>query len=128
MPTKYTPQDVDTALLVLADCGESYKKAEAVCGIPTSTLHEWRTDRYRERFEEIRERERPRLERRAVDGAIALMLRADETALRIHDRLDDALQDPESKSKELSELAGAAQRLATAKGFTTSSDPFGESW
>lgn len=117
MPTKYTPAEVDKALTVLAYCGGNGRRASEISGVPKATLQLWRTETHRERYQEIAERERPKLEQMAVDGAVAQILRADESALRILDRLDDALEDPDAKPKELSELAGAAQRLATAKGI-----------
>lgn len=115
--TTYSPAEIDEALITLAYCGGNGRKAERITGIPQSTLYQWRTHKHRERYQEIAERERPKLEQIAVDGAVAQILRADETTLRIYDRLDEALDTQDASSKELSELAGAAQRLTTAKGI-----------
>lgn len=133
MPTKYTPTEVDKALTVLAYCGGNGRRAERICGVPQATLYLWRSETHRDRYQEIQERERPKLEQLAVDGAVAQILRADESTLRIYDRIDEGLDGREmeiegddgqtrtvtvhASAKELAELAGAAQRLTTAKGI-----------
>lgn len=117
MPTKYTPAEVDEALICLAHCGENARRASALCGVPKATLQLWRSQTHRERYQELAERERPKLEQMAVDGAVAQILRADATTLKVYDRMDDLLDTEDASSKELSELAGAAQRLTTAKGI-----------
>ena len=117
MPTKYTPTEVDKALTTLAYCGGNAVRAGKLTGIPETTLKEWRRETHRDRYQEIAERERPRLEALAVDQAVSTIIRAGELEHGIMDRLADAVNDDETKAKELTELAGALQRVTTSKGI-----------
>lgn len=117
MPTKYSPQQVDEALIALAYTGGNGRKASQITGIPQATLYEWRTDTHRERYMEIAERERPKLEQLAVGGAVAQIIRADDAGNSMHDRLAELLENPDASPKEIAELAGAIQRIQTAKGI-----------
>lgn len=117
----YTLGEIDAALTVLAYQGANTHRASRELGIPASTLRDWRNGAYRDRYREIAEREGPRLEAIAAQQATELILRSADTEHRIHDLLD-AATDPDHealKPKDITELAGALQRVTTSKGINT---------
>jgi hypothetical protein len=122
---EYAPHEIDTALTTLAFYGGNAQRASAELGIPPATLKLWRNTSHADRYLEIQEREGPKLEAIAAGHAREIILRTAEAEHGILDRLSADDIDPETgeslalTSKELSELAGALQRVATAKGINT---------
>jgi transposase-like protein len=112
-----TPTEIDKALTVLAYYGGNSVRAAAELGMSSSTLRLWRSSTHRDRYLEIAEREGPRLEQLAAQQARELILRAGDAEHGLLDRLNTALENPETPSKELSDLAGTLQRLTTSKGI-----------
>lgn len=112
-----TPVEIDNALTVLAYHGGNASRAAAALGMSDRTLRLWRSDTHRDRYLEIAEREGPRLEQIAAHQARELILRAADAEHGLLDRLSAALENGETPSKELSELAGTLQRLTTSKGI-----------
>lgn len=113
-----SPTEIDKALTVLAYYGGNSARASAETGIAASTLRDWRTTVHRDRYLEITEREGPRLEALAANQARELVIRSADIEHAIIDRL--AAQDDEAPTtKELTELAGALQRITTSKGINT---------
>lgn len=112
-----TPAEIDKALTVLAYYGGNAVRAASDIGMSDRTLRLWRSETHRERYLEIAEREGPRLEQLAAQQARELILRAADAEHGVLDRLATRLDDTESTSKELSELAGTLQRLTTSKGI-----------
>jgi transposase len=119
-----SPSELDRALTVLAYYGGNAARASKELGISERTLRDWRSDLHRERYLEIAEREGPRLEALAANQARELLIRAAHVEHGILDRLseqpvDENGQALELTTKELSELAGALQRVTTSKGINT---------
>lgn len=120
-----SPTEIDKGLTVLAFYGGNSERASQETGINASTLRRWRTDQHRERYLEICEREGPRLEALAAAQARELLIRAAHVEHDIIDRLHEKPIDADTgeptglSSKELSELAGALQRVTTSKGINT---------
>lgn len=114
----YAPHEIDKALTTLAYYGGNSARAGKALGISDATLREWRTQKHRERYLEICEREAPKLEALAANQAREIIVRSAEVEHSILDRLA-AQDDQEPTTKELSELAGALQRLSTSKGINT---------
>lgn len=112
-----TPAEIDKALTTLAYYGGNASRAAAELGMNERTLRTWRTHVHRDRYLEIAEREAPRLEAIAAQQARELILRAADAEHSLIDRLTTRLEDDESTSKELSELAGTLQRITTSKGI-----------
>lgn len=113
----YTPTQVDEALLALAYCGGNTRRASSLTGVPSPTLHLWRTSTHRDRYLTLAERERPRLEQIAVEDAISTILQAGELEHSVLDHLATRLDADDPAPKELAELAATLQRITTAKGI-----------
>lgn len=113
----YAPHEIDRALTTLAYYGGNTARAGQELGMSDSTLRLWRRETHRERYLEICEREAPKLEALAANQAREIIVRSAEVEHGILDRL--TAQDEDTTSKELSELAGALQRLTTSKGINT---------
>lgn len=111
-----SPIEVDEALRVLVYHGGNTVRASKQLGIPDATLRDWRLATHRDRYREIFEREAPKLESIAAQQATELILRSADTEHAIHDRLSEL---DNLSTKELSELAGALQRVTTSKGINT---------
>src|SRR4030095_12826465 len=116
--TEYAPHEIDKALTVLAYYGGNSARAGNELGISDATLRAWRSRDHRERYLEICEREAPKLEALAANQAREIIVRSAEAEHTILDRLATQDDDPPT-TKELSELAGALQRLTTSKGINT---------
>jgi transposase-like protein len=139
---EFSPGEIDQALIVLAYHGGNSLRAADECGIPASTLRQWRNELHRDRYLELVEREAPKIEALAAQQAREAMIRAGQTEARVYDLIDERIDDaqraePEAddftsealyeaaykawldrgNTKTLSELAGTAQRIATAKGI-----------
>lgn len=121
-----SPEEIDRALTVLAFYGGNAERAAAELGnVSGRTLRTWRSSTHRDRYLEIAEREGPKLEALAAAQAREILIRAAHVEHDIIDRLHEKPIDPETgeetslTSKELSELAGALQRVTTAKGINT---------
>lgn len=117
----YAPHEIDKALTTLAYYGGNSLRASAELGISDRTLRLWRADTHRDRYLEIAEREGPRLEALAANQARELILRSSTVEHRILDALEAATDDEHEglKPKDVTELAGALQRLTTSKGINT---------
>lgn len=111
---RFSQAEIDTGLTVLAASGSSFEASE-ITGISASTLRQWKVD-HADRYQEIREREAPKLEARAASQARELIIRAGETEHTILDLLNERLKN-EAPTKELSEIAGTLQRVTTSKGI-----------
>jgi len=122
---RYSPTETREALTVLAFYGGNAARASHETGIPAMTLKDWRNQDHRELYLEIAEREGPKLEALAAAQARELLIRAAHVEHDIIDRLHEKPIDAETgeetslTSKELSELAGALQRVTTSKGINT---------
>jgi hypothetical protein len=114
---EYSPQEIDSALLVLAYVGGNTARASEQTGISRHTLHMWRAETHRDRYLELVEREAPKIEALAAQQAREIIGRIGETEHAILDRLSET--DEPLTTKELSELAGALQRVTTSKGINT---------
>jgi hypothetical protein len=119
-PTKrdrreYSPTEIDKALTVLAFYGGNAARASVDTNIPTATLKLWRSAKHRDRYYELAEREGPKLEAIGASNAREIVLRAAHAEHKILDSLDS----DELTSKQMSELAGALQRISTSKGINT---------
>lgn len=117
----YAPAEIDKALTTLAYYGGNSARAAQELGMSASTLKLWRRDSHRERYLEIAEREGPRLEALAANQARELIIRSADVEHSIFDLLAAATsEDHESlKPKDITELAGALQRVTTSKGINT---------
>lgn len=120
MPTqtgrkRYSPTEVEAALAVLAYYGGNSSRASQETGIADDLLRKWRLYTHRETYERIVAERAPELEALAVTNSREVMIRAGMVEHRILDELDQDGLTP----KERSELAGAFQRVATAKGIET---------
>jgi transposase-like protein len=121
----YSPLEIQAALTTLAFFGGNTTRTAVETGIAQQTLHDWRSKDHRDLYLEIQEREAPKLEAIAAGQAREVILRVAETEHRILDRLAADETDPETgevtppSAKTLSELAGALQRVTTAKGINT---------
>jgi hypothetical protein len=113
-----TPAEIDRALTVLAYYGGNTARTGRELGMSRATLHLWKTDSHRDRYLEIAEREGPRIEAQAAAQARELIIRSADVEHTILDRLAGE-DDVEPTTKELSELAGALQRVTTSKGINT---------
>jgi hypothetical protein len=122
-----SPEEIDRALTVLAFYGGNAERAATELGniVSARTLRTWRSTLYRDRYLEIAEREGPKLEALAAAQARELLIRASHVEHDIIDRLHEKPIDATTglevslSSKELSELAGALQRVTTSKGINT---------
>ena len=119
--SEYTPTEIEAALRVVAFYGGNTERASRELGINGRTLRAWRGDKHRDRYQEILAQEGPKLEALAADQAREAILRSSDVEHRIFDLLDTAT-DPdgeEFKPKDITELAGALQRVTTSKGINT---------
>jgi transposase-like protein len=119
--SEYTPTEIETALRVVAFYGGNTERASREIGINARTLRVWRGDAHRDRYQEIVAQEGPKLEAIAADQAREAILRSSDVEHRIFDLLD-AATDPEHeafKPKDITDLAGALQRITTSKGINT---------
>lgn len=114
----YSPSEVTAALTTLAYFGGNASRASNETGIPSMTLRDWRNSEHRDQYLDIAERERPKLEAIATTQALELMMRSGEAEHDLLSALSEVAHDPE-QSKTASELAGAYQKVATAKGINT---------
>lgn len=113
---EYSPVEIDEALRVLVFYGGNAVRASKDTGVPDRTLRQWRNETHRDLYQDIAEREGPKLEAIAAAQAREVLLRASAVEHRILDRLDT---EEELSTKETTELAGALQRVTTAKGINT---------
>jgi hypothetical protein len=120
---RYSPTEIEAALTTLAFFGGNAARTSEETGIPEDTLRAWRLYDHRDLYLEIAGREGPRLEALAANQARELLIRSAHIEHDILDRLHEKPVDPETgeqgslTSKELSELAGALQRVTTSKGI-----------
>lgn len=114
----YSPIEVKSALTTLAYFGGNAARTSAETGIPAMTLKDWRNTEHRDQYLDIAEKERPKLEAIATTQALELMMRSGEAEHDLLDALSTVASDP-TQSKAASELAGAYQKVATAKGINT---------
>jgi hypothetical protein len=121
LPSHYSPAEVDEALIVLAYHGGNAIRTSTQTGIPAMTLRDWRNHVHRDRYLEIAERERPKLEAIAVDQALNSIIRSGEIEGKVLDLLDAATSEEHEalKPKDIVELTGALQRVTTSKGINT---------
>jgi hypothetical protein len=111
----YLPHELEAGLQALVLCGGSTHKAEQMTGIPRATFKSWAV-KHRERLDVIRHERGPQLERMAIDGFRAFILRAehaknvalDETLKRLE---DGTARDP---GRDLSQIS-VAQGIATQR-------------
>ena len=120
----YTPTEVKAHLTTLAFFGGNSIKTSEATGVDHSTLRLWRNQTHRDLYLEIQEREAPKLEAIAAGHAREVILRVADAEHRILDRLaaneiDGNGEEVAPSAKTLSELAGALQRVTTAKGINT---------
>lgn len=138
----YTPTEIDAALTTLVYFGGNAARASEASGVPKSTLQYWKSGPHRDRYQELAEKEGPKLEQLAAQQARETILRAGDIEAQIFDVLHARLNEEEApepqredftsdhlfdlaterwlkrgSSKELSELAGTVQRISTAKGI-----------
>lgn len=114
---QYSPVEIRQALTVLAYYGGNAARASLETGVPAMTLKDWRNTAHLDVYQEIQEREGPKLEAIAAAQAREAIIRSSDVEHRIFDRLSQETED--LTTKELSELTGALQRAATAKGINT---------
>lgn len=119
--SEYSPTEIEAALRVVAFYGGNTERASRETGINGRTLRVWRGDTHRDRYQEIIAQEGPKLEAIAADQAREAILRSSDVEHRIFDLLDAATSpDHEAfKPKDITELAGALQRVTTSKGINT---------
>lgn len=108
----YSPAERDAILTVAFHHGVNTAVAEFKCARETIAI--WRKDKPEE-WLAICEREGPIMERRIVAQTQEIMARVGEIELRNALRLAENMED--LTPKEVVDLAGAQQRLATAKGI-----------
>lgn len=73
---KYQPHEVEAGLLALVMSGGSSHAAAQTTGLPQQTLHSW-LSMHRERLEVLRVERGPQLERMAIEGFRAFVVRAE---------------------------------------------------
>jgi hypothetical protein len=115
----YTPEQVDTALTVLALCGGDSKEAErrleaAGDPIPSSTLRDWRTHTHADRYIVICQERAPEIEKRTIQRSQEIELRALSVAEQALNAASDQLDAGEAKDP-----GATAKNVATAYGILT---------
>lgn len=114
---KYQPHEVEAGLLALVVAGGSSHAAERATGIPRSTLESWAVA-HRERIEVLRVERGPELERMAIEGFRAFVVRAEEVkaaALELtREKIaDGSIKDPAAalKSVAIAQAIGVQRML-----------------
>lgn len=108
----YAPHEVEAGLQALVFEGGSARRAGRITGIPVSTLDLWLT-LHRERLEVIRKERGPELERMAIEGFRAFVVRAEQVKAAALEATMDRIE-----SGEVAEPWKAMQATAIAQGIS----------
>lgn len=98
-------------MLAMVLAGGNSERASEVCGVPASTLREWRRERAEE-YEHVRREMAPRLEALAVAELQAFVLQAAQTKLLALEKTHAALEGDLIPAKD---LPAALKNIATAE-------------
>lgn len=106
--TVYTQEQVRRGLLTLAAHGGNSHTASEACGIPDSTLQDWRNRRYPELYRELHD-----THGREIEQALIPELR--ETAILAAQASQQAVKEAQRQlaNGDVKDPAGAARNLAT---------------
>lgn len=117
----YLPHEIEAGLQALVMCGGSTRKTAELTGVPRRTIEKW-VKLHRGRIEVIRRERGPELERLAIEGFRAFVVRAeeakaaalDETLKRIE---DGTARDPGRDLSSISVAQGiSVQRMLELDG------------
>jgi hypothetical protein len=109
----YLPVDIEQGVQALVTTGGSAWKASKLCGIPEGTLDKWKTI-HRGRIEEVRRERGPELERAAIEGFRAFVIRAEDVKAMALEALREQIADG-----KCSEPGRALQQVSIAQGIAT---------
>lgn len=114
----HKPEDVDTALLVLALVGGSSVRAQEMLktkglSIPHTTLQDWRSKSYPNRYNDLCTRYRAEIEGEIVNNVRALALRASQVAQHALE-----LEEQRIASGDTKDAAGSLRNIATSIGIS----------
>jgi hypothetical protein len=98
-------------LTALALCGGNSVHASNLCGVPDSTLRQWRKEKATE-YERVRRELAPRLEQIAVQELQAFVVQASQTKLLALAKTHKALEDDLIPARDLGSLL---RNIATAE-------------
>lgn len=127
---KYTAEEVDRALLVMALCGgnslEAARQLAAQgCPVPSSTLRDWKTDLHADRYQSIQEREAKILEEHLIAQQREVAIAASSASLLAVEAARAELtagttKDPARAAQALQTTAGiASDKMLTLQGRPT---------
>jgi hypothetical protein len=116
---RYTPEEVDTGLTVLALCGGDSKEAErrleaSGSPIPSSTLRDWRTSTHADRYVEICQERAPEIEKRVLQQSQEIQQRALAASLKAVDAAEQQIDSGDAKDP-----SATAKNLALTYGIIT---------
>jgi transposase-like protein len=104
LQTRYTPEQVDKALLALIVTG-SVKEASEQTGINTSTLSLWRRQQHADRYAELAEEHAPAARRKIAAELDSLVQAKIEMSWRLIERFDPSKIYERDIPKALAELS-----------------------
>ena len=109
---RYTPEQVETALTVLALRGGNSREASEHLAasdlqIPSSTLRLWRTETHADRYVEICQERAPEIEKRVIQRSQEVQQRALDVSLKAVNKAEEQLDAGEAKDP-----AATAKNLA----------------
>lgn len=125
---RYTPEQIDVALLALAGCGGNAAEAarqlaaadaepvpgKDVAAIPERTIREWRAGVHAGRFVELSQKHGRRIEESIAVQAREVLLRIGEVEILALEKTKEKLE-----SGDVSDPSTVLRNLATTKGINT---------
>jgi hypothetical protein len=114
-PARFNDEEIDTALLTLALCSGTSRRASAELGavgidVDQSTLHRWRTALHTRRYERLYKEQLPRIGERVALRCEELAESQADLAARLVRAIDEKLPDIPAR-----DLPGALRNVETAK-------------
>lgn len=110
---KYSQTEVESALLAVVMEGGVVRRAAELVGVPAATLSRWVNQEHYQRYSELRVKHGPELEKRAVEGLLNFVRRAEDAKYLALEKTIDELESGDTKDP------GATLRnIATAQGIS----------
>lgn len=111
--SKYGVQRIEAALLAVVMKGGVVKQAAELTGIPAPTISKWVNAEYSQRYNELRAKHGPELEKLAVQGLLDFVRQAEEVKIKALERTAEELAANKSKDP-----AATLRNVATAQGIS----------